>query len=545
MAGNEMPVDVTAKKKINTEIYWLLGIFALAITLRIIVALTRGMVWGEAASQLRMADNLLLGIAPDEITGSSATAYGILYPLITASFGVMLRDITVAGYATSIVFGSLLILPAYLFGKVMWNRRVATAAAALVAVLPLLVSNGALTGQQSVFAFWLACGMFFGYRMQFTKRCMCGMLSGTCLGLAYLVDTSALYFVIALFTLLVIIGLRQEMTSYAGKAALQFLVTFLVFAIPNVAWMSYMNGDLTILNRPADSVYASVNGLQPGSLSYEKEVLGLDDAGGLRLNELRSGNGFFATLVQEPVDTVKAVARDGFDFYFNGAQTLIPVWLLPLLGVGIFSSVWTRREALKYGFFLLMLLPALVMPVIWHNDAFVLPFLAILLVGIGKGWVYLEDWSSDTLDELAGWQNAETGHKQAVIGILAVLVLAPLAALSIYYGARADYPTEYRVAGEWIKGQGGEDVRIMSRESASSWYAGADQVVLPFGTVDEVVGYGRANDADYLVVSSGLIEDLRPWLAPLLDPDKAPDGLEAAYISDEGTGEELIVYRYK
>ena len=545
VAGNEPQVEAVAKKQVNTEIYWLVALFLLAAALRVVAALSRTMVGMDEVSQLRMADNLLLGIAPNEITGTSSTAYGILYPLVTSFFGIMTRNIAAAGYITAILFGSLLILPAYLFGKVMWNRKVATAAAALVAVLPVLVDNGGLSGQQSIFAFWLGCGMFFGYRMQFTKRCMCGMLSGTCLGLAYLVDTTAIYFVIILFAMLVIIGLRQELASYATKAAVQFLVTFLVFAIPNIAWMTYSNDSFTIFNRPSDSIQTAVDGLAPGSIDYEQEVYGLNDAGEVRLYELQQEDGFFTTLVTSPLQLTKAVARVDFDLYLRNAQSLIPIWLLPVLGLGLFGTVWTRREALKYGFFLVMLLPALVLPVIWGESSFILPFLMILMVVTGKGWVFLEQWGSETADELAVWQKADPRHRQVVARAVAVLVLVPLAALSLWTVFRADYPTEVREAGEWLKDNAVEDARVMSREPATAWYADGTQVLLPYASLDEVIEYAHKNEAGYLVITRGLVDDLRPDLAVLLEKTVVPPELEEVYGTGEGTADELVVYRIK
>ncbi|RJQ46248.1 MAG: hypothetical protein C4534_03180 [Gaiellales bacterium] len=518
--------------------------FLLAAALRTIAALSRPILGMDEVSLISMADKLLLGVSPTEITGTSPTAYGILYPLVTSFFGIMTRDLVVAGYITSVLFGSLMILPPYLFGKVMWNRKVGYSAAALVAVLPVLVDNGGLAGQQSIFAFWLGCGMFFGYRMQFTKRCLCGMLSGTCLGMAYLVDTSALYFVIILFAMLVIIGLRQELASYATKAAVQFLVTFLVIAAPNVAWMTYNNGSFTVFNRTPENLQLAVDGLEPGTLEYEEAVYGLDGGGEVKLYALQEDDGFWATLVSRPWQLLKAVARADFDFYLRNAQSLVPVWLLPMFGLGLFGAVWTRREALRYGFFLVMLLPALVMPVLWPDGAFVLPFVVLLMVVTGKGWAYLEDWSAESADELAGWQKADPRHKAAVARALAAVVLVPLAALSMWTVFRADHPTEFREAGEWLGDNGGEGALVMSREPATAWYAEGKQVLLPYASVDEVVQYGRENEAGYLVVSRGLVDDLRPQLAALLD-GSAPPGLEEVYRSGEGTGSELVVYRIR
>lgn len=369
------------------------------------------------------------------------------------------------------------------------------------------------------------------------------MLSGTCLGIAYLVDTSALYFVIVLFVMLVIIGLRQELAGYAAKAAIQFLVTFLVFAIPNIAWMTYANDSLTILNRPSDTLQMELEGIEPGTVDYEESVYGLNAEGEVKLYELQEDDGFFATAVSRPWDLLKAMGRGAYDLYLRDAQSLFPIWLIPMFGLGLFSAVWTRREALKFGFFLVMLLPALAMPVIWSNNTFVLPFMVILMVVTGKGWAYLEQWSSDTMDELAGWRKADESHKRAVVRVFAVVILLPVAALSLWTVSRVDHNTGFRDAGEWISENGGDDDRIMSRESLSAWYAEGTQVLLPYGTLGEIVEYGRDRDAGYLIVSRYLVDELRPDLQPLLEAEEDPAGLEAVYTSGEGTDDEVVVYR--
>ena len=55
----------------------------------------------------------------------------------------------------------------------------------------------------------------------------------------------------------------------------------------------------------------------------------------------------------------------------------------------------------------------------------------------------------------------------------------------------------------------------MSREASSSWYSGGTMVVLPYASVDEMIDYGRRNNADYLVVQRQEVKELRPQLEPL------------------------------
>ncbi len=543
MAETDTGAGKTGIKKINSEIFWLVVIFFLAVAMRTIAVFTREMIQFDETTCARMAENLLLGHHPLDITGLSATHFSILYPLVTASFAVFGHNYVAAGYAVSVLFSSLMILPTYMFGKVMWNKRVATAAAALVAVLPVMVGKGSLVDGQNLFAFWLMCSLFFGYRMQFTKRCMCGMLSGTCLGLAYLDDPSALYYLVILFTLLVIVGFRQELANYANKAAVHFVLLFLVFAIPNVAFMTWENSRLTIDDRPSDQIYASVHKLVAGTEARDSEMMSLDANGNLRLTQLQQGPGIFGTLVRDPVGLTKAALRNDYNFYFRGIQGLVPVWLIPLIGVGMLRLAWTRREALKYGYFALVMAPLVLVPVAWGDTRFMLPYIGIIMLWVARGWVHLEDWGVDTVKEIAGWREVSDRRRSMIKQGIAVLVLVPLIALSFWSISHTNYPTEYRQAGEWLKGHGGDDIRIMSREASTSWYSGGTMVVLPYASVDEVIDYGRRNNVDYLVLQRQMVDSLRPQLASLMDPSQAGPSLRAVYHQGQGTDQETIIYR--
>ena len=103
---------------------------------------------------------------------------------------------------------------------------------------------------------------------------------------------------------------------------------------------------------------------------------------------------------------------------------------------------------------------------------------------------------------------------------------------------------QYKQAGEWLEGRGDEDVRVMSREPSTAFYAGGDLVELPYATPEETIDYGRSHGADYLVLSRSLVETLRPQLTELLDTGgRIIPGVEEVYHSGEGTDGELVIFR--
>ncbi len=531
------------KKKESPVILWLLGVFLLAAALRTIAVLTRQMVQFDEASYARMAENLLLGHAPWDITHTSTVHLSVLYPIVTASFAVIIRSYVAAGYVVSVLFGSLLVLPTFMFGKVMWNRRVGLMAAALVAVLPVMIDKSSTIDGQNLFAFWLMCAMFFGYRMQFTKRCMCGMLAGTCLGIAYIDDPTALYYLVVLFGLLVYIGFRQEVASYANKAASHFVLMFVLFAIPNIIFLSTQVGGFAIQARPVDELYAAMHNLRPQTLDWDRQMMRLDSSGNLVLPRMQQGDGLAVMLVKNPAGVFSAMLRQINFYYIRNVATLFPAWLLMLIGLGVFKTVWSRREALKYGYFALMLLPLATLPLKWPDVRFMMPYMAIFMLWAARGWLSLESWGVGTVSELLGWKHDNPRRKMVVQAALAAVVLVPVAALALWSVARTDYPVQYKEAGQWLKSHGGDGSRIMSRETSTVYYAGATQVLLPYASTTQVLSYGRRQHADFLVISRQEVDQLRPELNGLMNPALAGPGLKMVYRYGAGTGADTIVYR--
>ena len=84
----------------------------------------------------------------------------------------------------------------------------------------------------------------------------------------------------------------------------------------------------------------------------------------------------------------------------------------------------------------------------------------------------------------------------------------------------------------WTLDRVGETLaHILARKRQVPFYAGAIWEWLPYGALDDVLRYAAAHGARYLVVDEATTPDLRPQLAPLLDPVNAPANLAPVYDS--------------
>ena len=82
-------------------------------------------------------------------------------------------------------------------------------------------------------------------------------------------------------------------------------------------------------------------------------------------------------------------------------------------------------------------------------------------------------------------------------------------------------------AARWLAENAPAGSPVMTRYTDPTLYAGLPKVAFPNANWPEVLAYGQAHGARYLVVNSWEIEEVRPYLAPLLTPEDGglPPGL--------------------
>lgn len=98
-------------------------------------------------------------------------------------------------------------------------------------------------------------------------------------------------------------------------------------------------------------------------------------------------------------------------------------------------------------------------------------------------------------------------------------------------------------AGQWLAENTPPDTVIMTRHSEVGLYASRALIAAPNATWDELVEYGRARHADYLLVGLSELRRLRPQYAALADPATAPP--EVAYVATFGQGNQAnLLYRF-
>ena len=135
-----------------------------------------------------------------------------------------------------------------------------------------------------------------------------------------------------------------------------------------------------------------------------------------------------------------------------------------------------------------------------------------------------------------------------LLRLLAALPVAVAIGLSLWMApaalrqGTAAMPWSHVEAGRWLADHAAAGAVVMTRHSEVSLYAGRPVIASPNATWPQILAYGRARAARYLVVDTVEVTSLRPQLAPLLETgrDQSLPGVIFAAAFDDATRRTLV-----
>lgn len=529
----------------NPELRILLVIFVGAAALRLAAVLSRPMIQLDEAVYARLAENLAAGKGFVDLTGVTSVHFAPFFPLVVAAVSLVARDAVVSGYIVVILFGSLITVPTYLLGKELFGGRIGLMAAALVAVAPLMVDYSSRLYSESVYIFLLMLALYFGWRMLAKPALGDAFFAGLTLGAAYLTNPSPFLYLALFAALAVATGLKRGNLIRSARALAVLAGVFLLMAIPNILYIHSVTGQWTYTGKKANEhIFTVQHGLRYGTPEWERQAMTLTEDGRQEWQvRAEEGGDIITFFIQEPATAARMFVAQVNEVYTRQLAAVIPLWLLPLLGLGLFARVWEKGRGWAIGYVLATLSPVLVILAMYPTDRFFMPFLPPLLILVSLGWQRWESWSADSVDlcfepELAG------RLRRPASWLIAALVIAPVAIFGLGNLAGTKYETQYREAGEWIGAAAGEGKKVMSRwEATSSYYSGGISVPLPYADYERTTAYARSAGVDYLVISRQAIRDYRPELAGLEGPEANHPEWRLVHVVRPGTEKEVLIFQ--
>lgn len=507
------------------------------------------MVQFDETAYLRMAENLAQGMKPFDISGMTDTHYAPLLPMLIVVLNLVFHNFILSGYLVVAIFGALLVVPAYYLTRELIGERVGLMAAALTGLTPFFIGTSEYIYTEMLYIFLLLSAVYFGWVMLARRRLLHGAMAGLTLGLAYLANPSTLFYFVILLVLVPFVALRKGGWQRLLTVAAVFGAVFLLFAVPYIWYLHHELGRWTYSGKfVAGNIYsATYNVPRDNTKDWEKALLPLNDDGTeikvLLLEQDSNLNNPINFALHFPVQAAKNFVKQLYVLHSKVMQRIFPLWLLPLLGLGLFARGWDRRRAVVIGYLSLMTMPVLLVLSMLTFPRFFMPFIPFGMIFVAIGWRQLEDWGRQTAARIADPERARRWQRLAP-WIIGMLVVVPVLAMGAFTLLKQNYSVEYKEAGQWVKDNEGSGHTIMDREFSATYYARGTAVLLPYDSYERTTNYARLKGVDYMIIGRQAINDWRPDLARLTDSDAAahPEW-KLVHSSRPGTGKETYVFQ--
>ncbi|MDO8736000.1 MAG: glycosyltransferase family 39 protein [Thermoleophilia bacterium] len=525
----------------------LIMIMAAAFLLRAISALHRPMIANDETIYVRMAENLADGNRPFDMMGLTTTTWTPLLPVLTLFLVTFFGDYISSAYLLVVTFGALLLLPVYLLAKQMFSERTGLLAAALMALSPLLIDYSSSIYSEGIYSFFLMMGLVFAWRFMQKPRLLPAALTGIFMGLAYLANATATYYIFILIVMGLAVARKNNSWNGFVRGLAIMVAFFCILAAPYVLFLhqelgkwTFTGKDLYSNRRILDLGWDTPDGLMLNGMQLTddgREIRILD------LNKSSQNSSVVRYIAGHPGQSTRQFRQNYETFILDILPVVFFVGWLPLLGLGIFGQSSDRRRGAGIGYILIMSLPALLVLLLWQQGPrYYVPFVPLWLIIAAEGWRYLEDWGRDYVDGSDALARKSQWSRIVpwIAGSLVVLPVLPFVNTIIKHQTNL---TVYRQAGEWIRQEAGPGSKIMSTDLSAAYYAGGQSILIPKADYELTAKYARNKGDDYLVITGQDIAKWRPELDRLLHD--AVDHPEWILVDTEKNSSGNVAYVFR
>lgn len=551
--------------------------------------------WDEAAHQL-IAHSLLAGRGFSELVGARDVQQGPLVSYLSL-LGVALRwpvPWATAGSAY-VLFGSLLPAALYGVGRELYGRRVGLTAALLVAVYPALVAGPLYWGTMTEppYLFFIVCGLYCTWcaavRLhrgdRFARVWGWGAAIGATLGLAYLTRPEALAYLAVMLLYVMGAGVirlkerrqpgpprwRSAVAAPAGVALIS-VALFLGVTSPYNIYIYRVTGSWAISGKQGLAADIAQSILKGDAAEVDRSGASLDSTGReiMWLSPEQFNRNPSASILADPQQFLWHVRRNVTELWqalFH--RDLFSPWVVMLAGLGLFIRPWTRGRLARETLLLAMLAVLASLLAFFVISRLLVVAIPIALLWAALGVDHLAVWAETSVQQWAagspmadgGWQGSGAGargrtERPAARGSRGArfarsLPLALTLAAFLWIGAelaRHELPIQpfWRIdAAGWLAAHAPAGSPTMARDSEVALYAGLPMVAFPNAEWPQVLAYGRARGARYLVVEEPMIKDLRPQLTGLLDPGRPLPGITPLADLSAPDGTRTLIYAFE
>ena len=525
------------------------------------VLLYSRVVENEGAVYAGLAQNLFAGNGYVWPFGGRYTLFPPLYPVLIGIVSLVTGAEDTACRVISLAAGAMLPIPVFLVTEILFDRRAALAAAALVAVHPMFVAlSGSAYSEMTYFAIWFL-GIYFALRALRSDAFRHAALAGLFFGMAYLVRPEAVAYALLTFLWILLLAAYRgsEIRGAFLRAASVILVTAAV-AAPYSAWLSINSGKFLLEGK--SPIINLLSSRMAEGRSYIEAARGLGPDG--------EPEGVF--LFPDQFDLVRGDTTAGrsllgsvfFRFRHRIGKLLKETWTLAMLGSPVLPLLATAgfltfplrgRKYPEEGFVAVVVAAYgfILLSVQWRWIRYLFPLALLMVPWAGAGMCRISGWIEERVTTPKTKRSlAARVVSGASIGLLLAAMAIPCVPAVLgdhdFYSARF---TALRDGGRWLASRRVGPKTIMCSSVAFAYYSGGRGAYIPYAPEKEALEYIHRTRPDYIVLRADDRDDapfMADWLRYGIPDPCALEILRIRQVDDLGLGthtEELTIYEWR
>jgi len=486
----------------------------LALAIRLYLLWQYDLISSDGVHYIAAARDFFSGRVKDGLS----SVYPPAYPLLIAAFYLLTGNWEYSGQMVSLFGGVLLIIPLYILFKGVYGEKVALLACFLAALSPHLARYSVHVRTESLFLFLSTLALILFYRGIESGVGSRFFYGGMVAGFAYLVRPEAVGFLAIVPLALAFrswIRRRYTLPSYLVAVAL-LLLGFSVFALPYMVYLSQDSGQGVAITRKL-GVTLWV-GLRESGLLGAQELSQIRDPESLTL---------FRFAAEYPFLFAKKLALDLSSSAAAFTEALHYAYA-PFFLVGIYSlrkKFWQRGDVLLFVFFLFYLVG---FALIYPNRRYL-----VQVVPVSLAWT--------ALGAMACWEILKSSLSAKAFTGAGVFLLAAFLAGTLPKTLKpiGRDKSNVREAGVYLRqfrGLGG--LKLLVYDARVAFYADSQRVDLGDLGEEELLGYLKRGEGDYLVVEARMWKERFPQVA------LAPESYGLFLMREfSGQRETVLIYR--